>query len=115
MDTLHNGHYRDPDERLKFVYESLLPKSQYPVELLSCRVCPRFRASPVVRDLLKKCKITHASWKGNGSPGPDSDYYVERTLAKKNLRQQLRREDLNCKEHFYTGLMEIQIQKLFID
>ena len=74
---------------------------------------PRVRASPVVRDILKKCKSTHATWKANGSPGPDSVYYAERKTAKKNLRQQLRRENVNCKEHFYTNLMNNPDSKAF--
>ena len=74
---------------------------------------PRFRASPVVRDMLKKCKSTDATWKANGSPGPDSAYYAERKTAKKNLRQQLRRENFNCKEHFYNNLMNNPDSKAF--
>ena len=63
--------------------------------------------------MLKKCKSTHTTWKANGSPGPDSAYYAERKTAKKNLRQQLRRENFNCKEHFYTNLMNNPDSKAF--
>ena len=66
---------------------------------------PRFRASPVVRDMFKKVQKYSHQLESERVPGPDNVYYAERKTAKKNLRQPLRRENFNCKEHFYNNLM----------
>ena len=74
---------------------------------------PQFRASPVVKNLLKECKETHITWKENGSPGPDSAYFGKRKEAKKQLRRQLRKENYLKKEAFNSGLMQNPDTKTF--
>ena len=74
---------------------------------------PRFKASPVVKSLLKVCKETHTKWKENGSPGPDSAFYVKRKEAKQHLCRQLRKENYLKKETFYSELMQNPDTKTF--
>ena len=114
FETLHGDQCWDSEEQLKIISDSLNLAARKAVPGRTVKLQgPRFRASNEVKALLKDCKSTHATWKANGSPGPNSVYYVERKTAKKNLRRQIRRENFNCKERFYNNLMENPDSKAF--
>ena len=101
LNSLHEMQSVAPGERLDYITDSL---KEAAFKAAPCRTIkwrgPRFKASPVVKNLLKECKDTHITWKENGSPGPDSAFYVKRKEAKQHLRRQLRRENYLKKRHF---------------
>ena len=112
--SINDSHYKDSDEKMLFMRDCLKTAAFKSVPSRAIKLQgPRFRASAKVKELLKKCKTTHIRWKENGSTGPGSHTYVLRKNAKKELRQQLRRENFNCKEHFYSELIENPDSKTF--
>ena len=114
LNSLRGRHSLTTDGKLDYISYSL---NESAFKVAPCRTVkwrgPQFRASPVVKNLLKGCKETHITLKENGSPGPDSAYYGKRKEAKKQLRRQLRKENYLKTVAFYSSLMQNPDTKTF--
>ena len=109
LDSLHEMQFVALGEKLEYISDSLKEAAFKAAPWRG----PRFKASPVVKNLLKLCKETHTKWKEYSSPGPDSVFYVKRKEAKQHLRRQLRKENYLKKETFYSELMQNADTKTF--
>ena len=67
---------------------------------------PKFRLSPLVKQLEAACKEIFFRWKSAGSPGPEHPLSIQRKKSKYNVRRQIRREFACSRDAFYTELME---------
>ena len=67
---------------------------------------PKFRLSPLVKQLEAACKEIFFRLKSAGSPGPEHPLSIQRKKSKYNVRRQIRREFACSRDAFYTELME---------
>ena len=74
---------------------------------------PKRQASPRVRELLKLCRSTHTNWKYRLDDSNVDFLFLERKLAKKALRTQIRFEKSQEKENMISELMSNPSPKLF--
>ena len=88
IERLSEGWSLEPEEAITQITECLKKATvkSVPSRVVRLQV-PRFKASPVVKTLLKKCKDTHIPWKRLGSPGSESKVFWTRKNAKKERRQ----------------------------
>ena len=108
MELLHDGYFVAPKDVLSFLGEYMKEAASKSVASKAVKIQGLwFRASHIVKNLLKECKKPQIIWKENDSPGPDSDSYIKRKEAKQNLRKQLLKENfMKKKEKIYYGFME---------
>ena len=62
---------------------------------------PKFRLSPLVKQLETACKKIFFRWKSAGSPGPEHPLSIQRKQSKYNVRRQIRRE-FACSRDAFT-------------
>ncbi|MCG8033679.1 MAG: endonuclease/exonuclease/phosphatase family protein [Candidatus Thiodiazotropha taylori] len=74
---------------------------------------PKRRASPKVRELMKLCKSAHVRWKYRQDNSIADSLFLERKLAKKALRTQVRFEKSQEKDNMISELMSNPSSKLF--
>lgn len=67
---------------------------------------PRWKASPTMMELMKTSRIAHAVWRDHGKPTEQHILYRQMKSSKKQCRQQLRREQAQNRDRFYTEVME---------
>ena len=75
---------------------------------------PNRKASDKVKDLMSKSKRAFYNWKQSGRPRTDDNQlYNNMKKCKRELRQQMRREELMDKQKFYNNLMDNPDTKTF--
>ena len=92
------------NERLDFINATLhkAARKSEPEKVIKLKG-PSWKASPVVRNLLKSCKTAHKSWLKSGEN--DNNLKKDNISAKRALRKQLLKEKFNDRKHFYYELM----------
>ena len=87
LHKLQENHILNPGESLKRVGECLKEAANIAVPHRKVNLNgPSFKASPVVKDLLKECKHSHAVWKENGSPAKEMNCLKKEKLQKRIFR-----------------------------
>ena len=94
-------------EILKSVSKKVVPNKLVKVK------GPKFRLSPIVKQLESECKRIRYLWKSSGAPGPEHPLSVQRKQAKYGARRQIRKEFACARDAFYTELMENPKSKHF--
>ena len=67
---------------------------------------PAWKASPKVKDILRRSKNTCKQWLSEGKPGPEHPLSVERKNIKFELRRTQRQERADERNTFYNKVME---------
>ena len=71
----------------------------------------KFKASPTVLHLLKICKEKYQLWKNNGKH--NDSFKSDKSLAQRNLRRQLRKEQYTDRTNFYNEVMDNPSNDMF--
>ena len=96
----------DIDQQIKIVTDALIDaqKKTTPNKITQLRG-PKWKASPPVQELLKKCKILYTSWSKIGKP-KNHNLHKQLKAEKRNLRrQQLMEHDID-RTNLYQRIME---------
>ena len=75
---------------------------------------PSWKASPPVKELISENKRAFYNWKQIGRPKDENSIeYIEMKRCKRQLRNQIRREEHEDKLNFYNNLMDKPDSKTF--
>ena len=98
-------HKSSPEEALQYLCDCIQKATINAVPMRISNVKgPKWKASPIVLELLDISKSKHKIWAANGRQ--DDNLKVDKILAQRNLRRQLRREQYVERDNFYSELME---------
>ena len=96
---------RTTDENLLYLRQILQKATSTAVPTKTLKLKgPKWKASPTVLQLLKICKAKYQFWVENGKQ--NDKYKVENIMTKRNLRQQMRKEQFIERNKFYNDLMD---------
>ena len=74
---------------------------------------PKRKASSKVKELMKQSKTAFYEWKQVGKPKGENSKYIEMKTKKRELRNQIRKEEYLMKQKFYNSLMDNPDSKTF--
>jgi len=94
------------DQQVKIITDALIDpqKKTTPNKITQLRG-PKWKASPPVQELLKKCKIVYTSWSKIGKP-QNHNLHKQLKAEKRNLRRQQRIEHAIDRTNLYQKIKE---------
>ena len=105
--SLEMGIATDIDNAVSNIQDALLKAESKSVSKKVIKLHgPAWKASPKVKDILRRSKNTYKQWLSEGKPAPEHPLSVERKNIKFELRRIQRQERADERNTFYNKIME---------